>query len=251
MPPTELAPLRQDNYAWPKWGQYVETKGKSGEACDMPEAQRLLDLYDALDGAPPTTPSRPRIWREMLANHAENLWSIGTVAGALQPIVVTATACANVPTKARLFLGADRDARRLPHRRVLLGPAPAGRPPAVHARRDGPPMIGFLLRRVVTMAVTLLDHLGAGLLHHQAAAGRLPDQPDRGAARAGRGGLRRQGRVPDQAIRARPAGLAAIPRSGSASCRGRTASRACSRAIGAGRSSTTGRWPRSSATRSG
>ena len=45
MPPTELAPMRQDNYAWPKWGQYVETKGKNGEAVDIPEAKRLLDLY--------------------------------------------------------------------------------------------------------------------------------------------------------------------------------------------------------------
>ena len=36
MPPTELAPMRQDNYAWPKWGQYVETKGKNGEPVDVP-----------------------------------------------------------------------------------------------------------------------------------------------------------------------------------------------------------------------
>src|SRR3712207_4653711 len=29
MPPSELAPIRQDNYSWPKWGQYAETKGKN------------------------------------------------------------------------------------------------------------------------------------------------------------------------------------------------------------------------------
>jgi len=28
------------------------------------------------------------VWREMLANHADNQWVIGTVAGALHPIVV-------------------------------------------------------------------------------------------------------------------------------------------------------------------
>ena len=28
------------------------------------------------------------VWREMLRNHAENQWVIGTVAGALQPIVM-------------------------------------------------------------------------------------------------------------------------------------------------------------------
>ena len=50
MPPTELAPMRQDNYAWPKWGQYIETKGKNGEPVDMPEAKALIDLYATLDG---------------------------------------------------------------------------------------------------------------------------------------------------------------------------------------------------------
>jgi peptide/nickel transport system substrate-binding protein len=87
MPPTEFAPMRQDNYAWPKWGQYVETKGKNGESVDIPEAKRLLDLYDIWmntgDRAVQTD-----AWREMLRNHAENQWVIGTVAGALQPIVM-------------------------------------------------------------------------------------------------------------------------------------------------------------------
>jgi peptide/nickel transport system substrate-binding protein len=27
-------------------------------------------------------------WREMLLNHAQNQWSIGTISGALQPIVI-------------------------------------------------------------------------------------------------------------------------------------------------------------------
>ena len=40
-----------------------------------------------------------RIWREMLANHAENLWSIGTVSGALQPIIAR-NGLKNIPRKA-------------------------------------------------------------------------------------------------------------------------------------------------------
>jgi peptide/nickel transport system substrate-binding protein len=87
MPPTELAPMRQDNYAWSKWGQHVETKGKHGEAVDIPAAKRLLELYNTWM----TTGDRPTqraLWAEMLQNHAENQWTIGTVAGALQPIVV-------------------------------------------------------------------------------------------------------------------------------------------------------------------
>src|SRR5919112_321513 len=87
MPPTELAPMRQDNYTWPKWGQHVETKGKNGEQVDMPEAQRLLDLYTTWMNTGNRDVQRD-VWREMLRNHAENQWVIGTVAGALQPIVV-------------------------------------------------------------------------------------------------------------------------------------------------------------------
>jgi peptide/nickel transport system substrate-binding protein len=98
MPPTELAPIRQDNYTWPKWGQFIETKGKNGEAVDLPEAQRLIELYKnwmtTSDEALQT-----EIWREMLLNHAENQWSIGTIAGALQPIVVKA-GLRNIPENA-------------------------------------------------------------------------------------------------------------------------------------------------------
>jgi peptide/nickel transport system substrate-binding protein len=98
MAPSELAPRHQDHYSWAKWGQFVETKGQSGERCDIPEARRLDELYDGwmhtVDKGEQT-----RIWREMLMNHAENLWSIGTVAGALQPIVVR-DGLKNVPAKA-------------------------------------------------------------------------------------------------------------------------------------------------------
>jgi peptide/nickel transport system substrate-binding protein len=98
MPPTELAPMRQDNYAWPKWGQYVETKGKQGEAVDEPAARRLMELYGAWMSTGDKS-AQERIWREMLMNLAENQWTIGTVAGALQPIVVK-NGLKNLPAKA-------------------------------------------------------------------------------------------------------------------------------------------------------
>jgi peptide/nickel transport system substrate-binding protein len=87
MPPTEFAPMRQDNYAWPKWGQHVETKGKNGEPVDIPQAQRLLELYATWMNTG-NEDVQTNVWREMLRNHAENQWVIGTVSGALQPIVV-------------------------------------------------------------------------------------------------------------------------------------------------------------------
>ncbi len=43
--PTEFAPTSQQQLQWPKWGQYVETSGKAGEAIDMPEAEELMELY--------------------------------------------------------------------------------------------------------------------------------------------------------------------------------------------------------------
>jgi len=98
MPPTELAPMRQDNYAWPKWGQYVETKGKNGEAVDIPEAKRLLDLYTTWMNTGNRTVQKD-VWHEMLRNHAENQWSIGTISGALQPIVMR-NGLQGLPTKA-------------------------------------------------------------------------------------------------------------------------------------------------------
>ncbi|HEX2136044.1 MAG TPA: ABC transporter substrate-binding protein [Microvirga sp.] len=98
MPPTELAPMRQDNYAWPRWGQHAETKGKHGEAIDIPEAKRLMELYGRWM-ATADKAEQAAIWREMLKNHAEHQWTIGTVAGALQPIVVK-NGLQNLPEKA-------------------------------------------------------------------------------------------------------------------------------------------------------
>lgn len=98
MPPTELSPAEPDHYSWPRWSLNVETRGHSGEACDMPEVQRLLDLdrqWRSTDDAG----QQAAIWREMLMNHARNTWVIGTVAGAIQP-VVTADRLVNLPSKA-------------------------------------------------------------------------------------------------------------------------------------------------------
>lgn len=98
MPPTELAPVQQDNYTWPKWGQYIETKGSAGEPCDMAEAEALLAAYKTWRHTD-SEAVKAEAWRKMLANHAENLWSIGTVSGELQPLVVS-DRLRNVPAKA-------------------------------------------------------------------------------------------------------------------------------------------------------
>ena len=41
MSPWEFAPTAQQQLEWPKWGQFMETKGTAGERPDLPEAVRL------------------------------------------------------------------------------------------------------------------------------------------------------------------------------------------------------------------
>jgi peptide/nickel transport system substrate-binding protein len=88
MSPWELAPTSQQQLQWPKWGQYYETKGKAGEPPDLPSAIRLKELYqDWLSTA--LQPDQSRIWHSMLQIWADETFSVGTVAGVLQPVVVS------------------------------------------------------------------------------------------------------------------------------------------------------------------
>ena len=95
--PDELAPTRQDNLIWPKWGNHYETNGKLGEAPDVAAAQELLKLYQAWNAAK-NAAERAAIWDKMLAIHADQQFIIGTVSGVMQPIAVRTT-LKNVPEK--------------------------------------------------------------------------------------------------------------------------------------------------------
>ena len=97
MSPSEFAPTQQQQLQWPKWGQYFETKGLAGEPPDLPSAGQLLVLYETwlltADSA-----ERARIWHEMLRIWADEVFSIGIVAGVPQPVVVS-TRLRNVPAE--------------------------------------------------------------------------------------------------------------------------------------------------------
>jgi peptide/nickel transport system substrate-binding protein len=86
MSPWELAPTSQQQLQWPKWGQYYETKGAAGEAPGLPSAVRLKELYEQWLAA--SDEEHTPIWQDMLQIWADEVFSIGTVAGVLQPIVV-------------------------------------------------------------------------------------------------------------------------------------------------------------------
>jgi peptide/nickel transport system substrate-binding protein len=97
MPPWEFAPTSQQQLEWPKWGQNYETKGAAGEPPSLPSAIRLRDLYGEWLAAV-SDEEHMRVWRDMLQIWAEEVFSIGTVAGVLQPIVVNAK-LRNIPEK--------------------------------------------------------------------------------------------------------------------------------------------------------
>ncbi|MGH6718065.1 MAG: ABC transporter substrate-binding protein, partial [Alphaproteobacteria bacterium] len=98
MSPFEFAPTTQQALQWPMWGQYYETGGQAGEPPDLPAAEELMALNDAWRLAA-TTAARAAIWHRILAIHADQVFSIGLIAGALQPVVVS-DRLNNVPEEA-------------------------------------------------------------------------------------------------------------------------------------------------------
>lgn len=98
-PPEYLAPTQQEFFAWPKWGQYMQTRGAAGEPIDIPEAERLMDLWHMWERNEDEA-ARAEIWREMLAIHADQQFGIGVLAEAPQPVVVN-NDLRNVPEQAK------------------------------------------------------------------------------------------------------------------------------------------------------
>ena len=96
--PTYLAPRHQEFLAWPKWGQHYQTGGEVGEAPDMEPARQLMDLALEWDRAE-TGAEREAVWKQMLAIHADQIFAIGLLAEAPQPVVVS-NRLRNVPEKA-------------------------------------------------------------------------------------------------------------------------------------------------------
>jgi peptide/nickel transport system substrate-binding protein len=96
MSPSELAPTTQEQLQWPMWGQYYEQGRKGGEA-PPPDVQKLVGMFDAWRNAE-TTQEREKIWSDMLSINADQVYTIGIVTRALQPVVVRDT-LRNVPAE--------------------------------------------------------------------------------------------------------------------------------------------------------
>lgn len=97
MSPAALAPTGDDQLAWPLWGANYLSHGEAGEPPDMPEAQAQLDRFQAWLRST-THDERTAIWHDMLAAHADNVFVIGLVNAALQPML-RSSRLQNVPEK--------------------------------------------------------------------------------------------------------------------------------------------------------
>ena len=85
--PEAFAPTSPEQYQWPAWGNYFWKKGKAGEKPDMPEAIELMNLYHEWHEAR-SDRERKRIWHRILKIHADNVFTIGLINGARQPIAI-------------------------------------------------------------------------------------------------------------------------------------------------------------------
>ena len=95
MNPGELAPTSDDQLQWPLWGMHYLSNGMKGTPPDLPaaiELSRLLgDWHRTRDAA-----ERAAVWRKMLDLYTDQVFSIGIVNGARQPLLRSAR-LKNVP----------------------------------------------------------------------------------------------------------------------------------------------------------
>ena len=96
--PQDFVPFTQQQLQWPKWGQFIETGGMSGEATDIEAAKRLEELYVIWRDASKRAVKKGA-WEEILQINADQVFSIGLISGVLQPVVVS-NALHNVPKEA-------------------------------------------------------------------------------------------------------------------------------------------------------
>jgi peptide/nickel transport system substrate-binding protein len=87
MSPSWLAPVEQEHLQWSRWGLHFESGGRQGEPPALPAARRLVELYRRWLVSTDTA-ERQRVWVEMLDINADEVFTIGIVGGALQPVVV-------------------------------------------------------------------------------------------------------------------------------------------------------------------
>jgi len=95
--PKEFCPTMQGGLQWPRWGMFIESKGKQGEKCDVQDVCGLLDDLRTWETATDNE-TRRKAWDKILQANMEQVYSIGTLNSIGQPIVI-GPKVRNVPKK--------------------------------------------------------------------------------------------------------------------------------------------------------
>ncbi|MGI9463486.1 MAG: ABC transporter substrate-binding protein, partial [Aestuariivirgaceae bacterium] len=95
MSPFSISPSAEDQLIWPRWGLYYLSNGEKGEKPTLPEVEKLAELAETWRGAS-STEERAEIWHKMLSIYTDQVFSIGTVNGTRQPVVMSSK-LKNVP----------------------------------------------------------------------------------------------------------------------------------------------------------
>ncbi|MEM6848597.1 MAG: ABC transporter substrate-binding protein [Pseudomonadota bacterium] len=98
MSPDERVPTSEIFLSGPAWGAYHTSGGASGTAPDWPPAVALMDAFDAWITSD-SDEDRKAAWQTILKIHADEVLTLGTVEGVVQPVVVS-NALNNVPDEA-------------------------------------------------------------------------------------------------------------------------------------------------------
>lgn len=98
MPPNERVPMGTDFLAGPAWGAYSMSGGTSGEKPDYAPAAELMDAFSQWETAT-SEGDREAAWETILRIHRDEVLTLGTVQGVIQPVVVS-NKLLNVPLEA-------------------------------------------------------------------------------------------------------------------------------------------------------
>ena len=98
MPPDERVPTSEQFLTGPAWGAWFTSGGTTGEKPDYEPIVKVMDAYDAWMHSE-SAAEREAAWTEILKVHSEEVLTIGTVEGVVQPVVIS-DRLKNVPLKA-------------------------------------------------------------------------------------------------------------------------------------------------------
>jgi peptide/nickel transport system substrate-binding protein len=98
--PRSFFPVETSTYWAPRWGTYYATKGRQGDEPDVPDARRLVELYDQIL-VTVDDEERAALVEEAFRICANNLWPIHTVANRPEPCIVK-NGFMNVPEQATM-----------------------------------------------------------------------------------------------------------------------------------------------------